>query len=57
MFIINQDGKQEIMVRLFLPITFIGEHARKCSNSTMLARFSRLPHGFDLLEGQCPCYG
>jgi hypothetical protein len=35
----------------FLLITSIGGHARKSNNSTMLERFSKLPHGFDLLEG------
>jgi hypothetical protein len=34
-----------------MPITFIGGHARKSNNSTMLTGFSRLPYGFDLLEG------
>jgi len=37
--------------KAFLPITFIRGHARKSNNSMKLARFSRLPHGFDLLEG------
>jgi len=37
--------------KAFMPITFIRGHAKKSSNSTMLARFSGLPHGFDLLEG------
>ncbi len=36
--------------KAFMPITFIGGHARKSSNSTMLTGFSRFPHGFDLLE-------
>ncbi len=51
LFIVNQDGKQEITIRLFLPITFIREHVGQYSNSTMLVRFLGLPHGFDLLEG------
>jgi len=37
--------------KVFLPITFIRGHARKSNNSMMFIRFSRLPHGFDLLEG------
>jgi len=48
---INQDGRHEIVVRFFLPIFFIGGHARKSTKSTMLARFLRLPNGYDLLEG------
>jgi hypothetical protein len=37
--------------KAFLPITFIGGHVGKYNNITMLTRFSRLPDGFDLLEG------
>jgi hypothetical protein len=36
--------------KAFLPITFIGGHARKFNNLMMLIGFSGLPHGFDLLE-------
>ncbi len=32
-------------------VTFIGGHVGKSNNSTMLARFLRLPHGFDLSKG------
>ncbi len=34
-----------------MPITFIGGEVRKYNNLTMIIGFSRLPHGFDLLEG------
>jgi hypothetical protein len=34
-----------------LLVKFIGVQARKSNKSTMLARFSSLPHGFELLEG------
>jgi hypothetical protein len=37
--------------KVFLPIIFIGGHARKSNNLMMLIGFSGLPHGFDLLEG------
>jgi hypothetical protein len=37
--------------KVFLLVTFIGGHVRKSSNSMMLVRFLKLPHGFDLLEG------
>jgi hypothetical protein len=36
--------------KAFLPVTFIGVHARKSNNSMMLVGFLGLPHGFDLLE-------
>ncbi len=32
-------------------VTFIGGHAGKSNNLTMLVGFLGLPHGFDLLEG------
>ncbi len=32
-------------------VTFIGGHVGQSINSTMLARLSRFPHGFNLLEG------
>ncbi len=51
MFIINQDGKQEIVIKLFLLITFIGGHGGKSNNSMILVKFSSLRHGFNLLEG------
>jgi hypothetical protein len=34
-----------------LLITFIGGHAKQSNNLTMLVGFSKLPHDFDLLEG------
>ncbi len=37
--------------KAFLPVTFIGGHARIYGNLTMLIGFSRFPHGFDFLEG------
>lgn len=37
--------------KVFLTLTIIGGHAGKSSNSTMLTRFLRLPHGCNLLEG------
>jgi hypothetical protein len=37
--------------KVFLPIFFIRDHARKSTKSIMLARFLGLPNGFDLLEG------
>jgi hypothetical protein len=37
--------------KVFLPNTFIRGRARKSNNLTMLVGFSRLPHGFNLLEG------
>ncbi len=37
--------------KAFLPVTFIAGHVGKSSNLTILVGFSRLPHGFDFLEG------
>jgi hypothetical protein len=37
--------------KAFLPVTFIGGHARKSNNLTMLVGFLVFFHGFDLLEG------
>jgi hypothetical protein len=37
--------------KVFLQITFIRGHEGKSNNLMMLVGFSRLPHGFDLLEG------
>ncbi len=35
-----------------LPLTLIRGQARKSNKSIMLARFSGLPHGLELLEGK-----
>ncbi len=37
--------------KAFLQVTFIRGHEGKSNNATMLIGFLRLPHGFDLLEG------